>query len=307
MNRVAIVRLIAAAFYGTLMLIAAGCTDETPGHQPPFVILRQGTGLTADGEAVPVGGSLSFGISGSGSGSAITNISAIRYDNTGRSVMTDAGVYIPVGGLDTVLRFAKGNGGTETWRFFIMNARRDTASVTMSVLQGAGSAYGDIDHYQGIRIGYQNNTVYKNYVDLNAGVIWNNGDVTGNEPLVDMAVIWYITSGKSSPTLSAPSYSSITGYYPAISGWPVRNGTVFDYKTSDNNLITTAQFEAAANDSLLVAGFNAGFVSGWCKYALTGKVIPFKTSGGKYGLIRVVSADENDAGFMEIDIKVQKQ
>jgi hypothetical protein len=289
------------------LLSFSNCTKEPVDHQLPFLILKQGAGLTPNGAAVPVGGRLVIGISGSGSGSPITNISAIRFDNSGRKVMSDAGVYIPVGGLDTTLYFVKGGGGTETWRIFIMNARRDTTSVSISILQGEGSAYGEINHYQGIRLGYQGNSEYNNYVDLTGGNIWNNGDVGGNESMVDMVAIWYITSGKSSPTLSAPSYSSLTGYFPAVAGWPVRNGTVFDYKTSDNNLISQAQFEAASNDSLMVAGFNDGFTSGWCKYALTGKVIPFKTSGGRYGLIRVVTADENSNGYMEIDIKVQKQ
>lgn len=289
-----------------ILLLYSSCTKQQTDNQPPFIIVRQGVGLTASGDAVPVGGKLAFGISGSGSGIAVTNITVVRYDNSGKRVMTDAGVYIPLGGIDTTLNFVKGNGGTETWRFFIMNSLRDTASASIIVHQGEGSAYGEINHYEGLLIGYQNNTTYNNFVSLHAGTSWDDATVGGNEPLVDMAVIWYITSGKSSPTLSAPSYSSITGYYPSISGWPSRNATIFDYKTSDNNLITPAQFDAATNDSLLQAGFNDGFTSGWCKYALTGKVIPFKTSGGKYGLINIVRADESETGFMEIDIKVQK-
>ncbi len=52
--------------------------------------------------------------------------------------------------------------------------------------------------------------------------------------------------------------------------------------------------------------FNPQSVSGLCKYCNTGKIVPFKTEDGKFGLIRVVHADLFDAGYMELDIKIQK-
>jgi hypothetical protein len=47
-------------------------------------------------------------------------------------------------------------------------------------------------------------------------------------------------------------------------------------------------------------------VSGNCKYCYTGKIIPFKTQEGKYGLIKVLHADEVSTGYMELEIKVQE-
>lgn len=301
-------KLVARLF---LCLVFAGgfssCSDESEDVTPPFIIFKQGDSFIDDGDAVPVGGRLAFGLSASGGGSnALTNLSVIRYTTAGKTTMMDKGIYIPVGGLDTTLFYTKGNDGTETWRFFVMNSNRDTSSVSMTVLQGDGSAYGEIYHYSSILIGYQGNTTNPHYIDLTGGLGYDETDIAGHEAEIDLAVIWYITSGKSSPTLSAPSYSSITGYYPSITGWSVRNQTLFDYKTSDNNLISVTQFNSAMNDSLLVSAFNPEFTSGWCKYALTGKVIPFKTAGGKHGLLKITSADENQSGFMEVEVKVQK-
>ncbi|MDX9930160.1 MAG: hypothetical protein RBS37_09955 [Bacteroidales bacterium] len=289
------------------VLLITGCTRPTDDPLPPFLIFRDGEDLAVNGMAVPTGGPLLFGISGSGGGgSAITNITITRTTTAGKTVMADAGVYIPVGGIDTVFNFVKSNAGTETWRFFIMNSNRDTASVAMTILQGEGSAYGEINHYPSIFIGYQSNTTYPNFIDLRNGTGYTPAGVSGHEGDIDLAVIWYLTSGKSSPTLSSPSYSSITGYYPDIASWPVRNSTVFDYKTSDDKLISVAQFDAAVNDSLLVAGFKPQFTSGWCKFAFSGNVIPFRTSGGKHGLIKVISAGETGDSYMEIAVKVQK-
>ena len=65
-------------------------------------------------------------------------------------------------------------------------------------------------------------------------------------------------------------------------------------------------FDEADNDSLLVNAYRPGSVSGLSKYAYTGKVVPFRTADGKYGLIRVIRADEVATGEMEIAIKIQK-
>lgn len=298
-----LIRLLIAV---TFALMLGSCTEKSAETPPPFIIINSHGELITDGSSVPVGGRLAFGLLASGSGAAITNLTVVRYSSAGKTIMTDKGTYIPTGGLDTTLYFTKSNGGTETWRFFIMNSNRDTASVSVRVMQGEGSAYGEIHYYPSITIGYQLNTAYVRYIDLDSGTGYSDTDISGNESKVDLAVIWYITSGNSSPTLSAPVYSSITGYYPSISGWPVRNATLFDYKTSDNGLIPVAQFEQATNDSLLVAGFLPESTSGWCKYAFEGRVIPFKTGSGKHGLIRVISADENQSGKMEIAVKIQK-
>ena len=91
-----------------------------------------------------------------------------------------------------------------------------------------------------------------------------------------------------------------------MSTWKVKKTTLYDYRSSDNNLVTSAQFDDAKNDSLLVTAYKPEKVSGNCKFGYTGKVIPFKTNEGKYGLIKVIHADEKEDGVIEIAIKVQK-
>lgn len=295
------------ALFSVLFFLFQACDKDTPESLPPTITIKTGTDLTADGIKVPTGTQLRFGlIAGRGGARAITNIVATRYTPAGKTVMYDEGIFVDSESYETVLTFTKSSQGNELWRFFVMNSNRDTASVTMTILQGEGSAWGEINHYSSIFIGYQGNTGYPNFIDLSGGKGYNSSTVAGHESDIDLAVIWYITSGKSSPTLSAPSYSSLTGYYPGVASWPGRNSTVFDYKTSDDKLISVEQFDAADNDSLLVAGFKEGYISGWCKYTFSDKVIPFKTVEGKYGLIKVISAGETADSFMEIEVKVQK-
>lgn len=289
-----------------MTMLNTGCTEEDTTDQFPFILFQHGDGLMSEGDEIPVGGQMRFGISAVGGGSAITNLRVKRY--AGDQVVTelDRGMYIATGGLDTVLIFPKSNEEKEIWNFFIMNQNRDTASVSMTVFKGDGSAYGEIFHYPSIRLSYPSNSLFGNFLDLDSGMVYSQTDVAGHEPEIDLVSFFYYTSGSPSPTLTCPGYTSAQTYYPVFSTWPVKNTTTYDYKTTDNDLVSQEQFNAAINDSLLVCGYKPQYVSGLCKFCYTGKVIPFKTTNGKYGMISVIRADEQEDGSMEIAVKIQK-
>jgi hypothetical protein len=298
-----LLRLKAAAFLVLLVLVR--CTPEEQGTTP-LVLLKGGSTYTADGSAVSPGGILRFGLSVSGGGGAITNLVVRRISDGVTVTEADRGMFISYGGLDTTLTYTRGYGQVEKWVFSVMNSHRDTASVSMTVMKGAGSAWSEISYHPSIRIGLQENSSLPHFVDFHTGTAYDAAGVSGHEAEVDMAAFWYLTSGTSSPTLTCPAYSSALTYYPLFGSWSVKNQTMYDYYTSDNNLVTPAQFELAANDSLLVNAYRPGSVSGQSKFAYAGKVVPFRTADGRYGLLRVISADETPAGEMEIAIKIQK-
>jgi len=289
-----------------ILVLTTACSEEEITGENPFIILDDGNEYTQDGNRVPVGGQLRFGLSAAGGGAAITNLRVKRITDAGTIVELDRGMYIPTGGLDTVLTYTKGNSTTETWSFFVMNENRDTASVLVEIYLGDGSAYGEIYHYPSITIGFPGNVDYPHYLDLDSGLVYDPGNVSGFEAEIDLAAFFYYTSGKPSPTLTCPAYPSAQTYYPEFAGWTVKNSTLYDYKTTDNDLISIEEFDAAVNDSLLVAGYLPQNVSGLCKFCYTGKVIPFKTAGGKYGMIKVIRADEQEGGSMELAIKIQQ-
>lgn len=287
------------------LLVLAGCTPEEP-ETTPLVLLKVGGTYTADGSAVAPGGTLRFGLSVSGGGGAITNLVVRRFSDGVAVTEADRGMYISYGGLDTTLTYTRGYGQVEKWVFSVMNSHRDTATASLTVMKGAGSAWGEISYHSSIRIGLQENSSLPHFVDFHSGIAWDAAGVEGHEAEVDMAAFWYLTSGTSSPTLTCPAYSSALTYYPLFGLWSVKNQTMYDYYTSDNDLVTPAQFELADNDSLLVNAYRPGSVSGQSKFAYTGKVVPFRTADGRYGLLRVIRADETPAGEMEIAVKIQK-
>lgn len=187
-----------------------------------------------------------------------------------------------------------------------MNANRDSAVLTLTVNLGEGTAYGPIKHFESIKIGMHDNTEFPHFLNVTEGVTYTSQTVTGNEAGVDVLAFVYYTGGKWSPTLNCPQYTTTPSYYPVVSNWPTRNSTVYDYNATDNDLVQLDEFLAASNDSLLVSSFKPGTSSGNCKFCYTGKLVPFKTQQGKYGIIRVKHADITTDGYMELEIKVQE-
>jgi hypothetical protein len=281
------------------------CTKDEPAMQSSL-ILKTGTLYAQNGAYIPVGGTIRIGVLASGAGVPLTYIRIDRITGNDTLTQVDRGIYAGSEGLDADYTFSKDTSEVELWQIIVMNSDRDTAIKTLTIYKGAGTAYGPVNYFKTLRLNYQNGHSNGHYLDVNTGNIFDETSVSGHESEIDLLAYYYITSGLSSPTFTCPGYTAAVGYYPQIAAWPVKSTTMYDYISSDNNLISTAQFDAAENDSLLVTAYKPDKVSGNCKYGYTGKVVPFKTQEGKYGLIKVISAEEKEAGIMEIEVKIQK-
>lgn len=289
-----------------LLAVFTQCTEEESTDHFPFILFKQGEGFVKDGDRIPVGGQMQFGLEAVGGGGAITYIRVKRI--TGNTIVTelDKGFFIAKGGLDTVLTFPKGPSETESWNFFIMNEFRDTASVYMDIYLGDGSAYGEINYFPSITFSYPANSLFGHFLELDSGVAYSGANVSGREAEIEFASFFYYTSGNPSPTLTCPGYTSAQTYYPVFAAWTVKNTITYDYYSTDNDLVSPEDFNSAVNDSLLIAGYRPQNVSRLCKYCYTGKIIPYKTNGGRYGMVKVIRADETEDGTMEIGVKIQK-
>lgn len=292
-----------SVFFALVFLVS--CSKEEALHRT-FLILKTGQSYTSNLAVIPVGGTIRIGVLASGAGAPLTYIRIERITGADTVTQLDRGIYAGSEGLDADYTFARGTNAIELWRVLVMNADRDTAVRTLKIFKGLGTAYGPIHYYPSITLGFQNNHDTGHFLDADKGFVYDETTVPGNEHLIDILGYYYISSGLPSPTLTCPGYTSAVGYYPLLADWSMKNNTLYDYISTDNNLVNTADFDAAMNDSLLVTAYKPDKVSGNCKYCYTGKVIPFKTQEGKYGLIKVTHAGETDTGALEIAIKIQQ-
>jgi len=294
-------------FFSALLLstlISACSKDETVRHTTLFI--KTGASYTPDGAHISLGGSIKIGIQASGAGAKLTYYHIEKIVGTDTINLLDKGIFIGNEGLDVDFNSPKDTSAVETWRIVVMNSDRYVVSKSLKFYKGSGTAYNPIYSYDSIKLSFQNSDIYGHYLDVHTGNVYTNANVAGHESEVDLLVYYYVTSGLPSPTFICPGYVSVVGYYPNLDTWPVRNNILYDYYSSDNNLVSIHQFDAAKNDSLLVSAYKPDHTSGNSKYGYTGKVVPFKTQEGKYGLIKVIHADQIDNGMMEIAVKIQQ-
>jgi hypothetical protein len=94
-------------------------------------------------------------------------------------------------------------------------------------------------------------------------------------------------------------------FYPTIIDWTVRNYTLWDISV-DGNPIAVQDYDACQNDSLLIVSYSTAWGRKKFRWATSGRVIPFLTSSGKLGLVKVIQNDNNDGGSMELELKIQQ-
>lgn len=298
-------RVMQLGFFTALLLLFFSCSEEESLHKPS-VILKTGVAYTASGTAIAQGGKIQIGLLASGAGSPLTYLRIERITGSDTTVQLDRGIWAGSEGYDQDFSFPKGAAEEEKWRIVVMNADRMTSEAVLTVLKAAGADYGAIKHFGPVSLDMQSNPGGKSFLDLDNGTVFSQLDVSGHEQEIDLVPYYYVTSGLPSPTLTCPGYTSAPGYYPVLNSWTVRNNILYDYYTSDNSLISPLQFDNALNDSLLITAYNPSRVSGNCKYAYAGRVIPFKTEQGKYGLVKIVTADESETGTLTLEIKIQE-
>ena len=290
-------------FLGLILL--GSCSKDETVHKTSL-LLKTGQAYTADNAFIATGGTIRIGVLASGAGAPLTYIRIDRITGNDTVTQLDRGLFANSEGLDADYTFAKDTSAVEIWNVTVMNADRVTAMSSIRINKGSGSAYGPISYFPSVVFGFQDNHSLGHFVDADEGLVYDEATVTGKEGTIDILGYYYVTSGLPSPSLTCPGYTAAVGYYPQLAGWNVKNNTLYDYLSTDNNLVSVESFDAAINDSLLIRAYQPDKVSGNCKYCYTGKIVPFKTMEGKYGLIKVVRADEAENGTIEIAVKIQQ-
>ncbi len=292
-----------------ILLLNVGCKKDDSNPVPPSITFKSGNIYTQDNAIVAVGHKLIFGIEATAGDEVITNFTIKKMLENGNIItMMDTGVYTSK--LDITKIFYQNVENKSTWLFTVMDKNRLTSTIQLVVYKDPNSAFGGIYYYPSIVLGYQNNTQYGHFLNPLSGEVYSIDSANVNYDKIDILCYYVISENQPSPVLSSPgemdNYSTeAQTFYPYIANWPTRNYTKWDISV-DTNPISIEDFNAAQNDSLLIVSYNEAWGKKKFRWATTGKIIPFKTSKGKLGLIRVINAELNDNGKIEIAVKIQQ-
>jgi hypothetical protein len=293
-------------FFVLILLIAIVSCKKDENPSPPVITLNTGSAYTADKSVVPVGGRLYFGISASGNDANITNfvVKKIMPDGSVK-VMLDSGLNST--GFSVNETFFQSVEAEARWTFQVMDRNRQFATTAITLYKDPNSAWGGIYEFSNITLGYQNNAAFGPFCNALTGRVFSKDTAAMFPDSVDIATYFYVDDELPSPTFSSPGETGggITEYYPDIANWATKRYTKWDISV-DTDPVPPAVFDACHNDSLLIMSYDDVWGKRKFKWAAPGEVIPFLTAGGKKGLIKVLSADQDPAGTITFSMKIQQ-
>lgn len=294
-----------------IIVLFSACKKEEKFY-PPVIDFKTGSLYTVNGDTTAVGHSLYFGITARGNGSDLTNFTIKKYLANGQVVtMMDTAIY--TGYLDVDKVFFQNVEEVATWKFTVMDRNRLSSEISLTVFKDPNSTYGGIYYFPSLTLGFQNNTVYGHYLNPFTGTTYKSDSADAHFDDIDVLCYFKNDDVPPSAVLSSPGEmdnfsTDAQTLYPQIVNWTTRHYTLWDISLDNGNStpLTATDFDAAQNDSLLIVSFHEIWGKKKFKYATAGKIIPFKTASGKLGLIKIISADENDSGKIEFALKIQQ-
>ena len=297
--------LTLSAIFCTLLIIFIASCKKDSNPVPPTVQLLSGAEYTADGAIIAVGGKLRFGITASGKDANITNfvVKKIMPDGSVKVVL-DSGLNST--GFTVNETFYQNIEEEARWTFQVMDKNRQFATTAITIFKDSASAWGGILEFPSIVLGFQNNLSYGQFLIPSTGKTYFADSAAINQDLIDIVCYYYVDETPS-PTFSSPGETGggITEYYPSIGQWTTKRYTKYDISV-DTDPIPTAAFDACHNDSLLIVSYDDVWGKRKFKWANPGVVIPFLTSSGKKGLIKVIDAVNDPSGTITFSMKIQQ-
>lgn len=277
---------------GIFLFLSCGKDDEKEVN--PTLSFVVSPGYLSHDSTLAVGASVNVGILAEKGSANLTNF-IIKVNN---EVYLDSGMN--TASMNFVRKISKGLDSLETWTFIIRDKNGNSASVSFNLLKSQTSAFGEVNEYQSLLLGAQNNTSTGSFFSFISKKVYTLSEAFQKQDSIDL-VYYYGSEGN---TIASPGANIETGVFTgsaALENWSVRRTTRF--KTAG---FTQTEFETMANDSLLIASYGISEGNRKAKYLTSGNIYVFKTQSGKYGVFLVKTVNGTADGNIEIAVKIQK-
>lgn len=306
--------LLSATFWILLILLSVFATYCKPEKesQPPEIELIITSLSASEGDTFSIGSPIRFCVKANGIDANITNFVIKKEIGLEQKTVLDSGLNSPSFEVNQV--FYQGVEDVVDWTFTVMDHNRKTASVSLRIYKDPNSQFGGIIEFQEITIGLQGNEEIGHFFLPDMDKVYMQDSASMYQELVDVLCYFYYSEdngvNKPSATFSSPG-EDINGsgylyddYYPFITEWEVRNYTKYDIRAV--NGITEELYANTHNDSLLIVSYDDVWGKKKYKWVSDGLFIPFQTSLGRKGIIKVIEVDNGEDGKIVFSMKIQQ-
>ncbi len=279
-------------------LIFTSCTKDDEEPVLPVVAFIQQAGFITGDATAAFGDTLTFGIILKGNGS----------DNLIKFVMKANDQTL----LDSTINTQnftynfftiKGINPTDVWSFSTTDVAGNRKEETITIT----GVFGEINSYTTILMGAQDNATTESFLSLrdNTFKLYLQAQAFQNQEKVDIFCFYENTATHQNlMSLGSPG-SNINGVFTGATSpdnYTTKNLTRF-YKTE----LTAAQFDAIANDAVLLDSYNADEARKKASVLAVNDVYAIRIQSGLTGLFKVLEVNGNETGTLKIAIKIQKQ
>lgn len=218
------------------------------------------------------------------------------------TIYIDTGMYLQSINMDK--KIIKSVAEWEVWNITARDRnRKESNTISLKIYLEESSSHGDITHITSVTFGFQENNEFDGFYSLSNQAIYNLEEAFSIQENIHL-LSFYDNTSEDEHTISSPGANIPEEIYEGAHGvedWDIRNTTRFIL--SD---ITEEDFDLCANDSLIYATTFA-FETGKRKAKnLTEKdIYAFVSDQGNFGLFKVKSLAGNEAGNVEIEIKMK--
>lgn len=282
------------------MLFSNSCRNNNDDENGPKITLKKDSLYVSGDTSIIIGKSFLTGIEACSGDANITNL-IIRLNDGTEKTFLDTGMNVSSFSLDRLL--PKTVSPEDIWTFIVRDKNGKSATVSFKVYADSNSVYQPVVYFPSVFLGAQENQDTGSFLDVDFNNLYNLTQAYAIEDSVDILYYYDAITGDAN-TIASPNANIDASVFSGIYGlanWTVKNETRY-YKL----IITQSDFINISNDSILIASYNEPNAKRKAKNLAPGDVYSFKTTGGKYGIFRVVKLYGNAAGSVEMGIKIQQ-
>jgi hypothetical protein len=277
----------------------AGCKKDENDYPSPLINFINGTDYVSNDTILELGETFKVGIEASNPNVNLTNF-IIRVETDGVETYLDSGMNTPELVYETFI--TKGIKEVEKWTFIIRDKDGKSSEIGFVITKDTVTNFGGINYYPSITMGAQSSGI-NSFFSLADGLTYSLEDAFNNQEIIDMCY-YYDFVDTDENTIASSGANIDESVFPGDYGldkWITHRET--RYKIAD---IQESDFDAATNDSLLIATYGLAEGKRKAKNLQTGSIFSFKNADGKVGLFVVNSISGTDNGEVSIKIKFQE-
>lgn len=273
--------------------------DETV-NVPPSIQIIEEAGYISSETAIPAGGEINLKLMLQKEDLNITNFIIDVYTADGVQNYLDSGMNL-ASNYEWTGKFIKSMAQQEEWQFIVRDRDGNAGTTSLIITLDTNSGYQTLTSYSPVIFGAQDNLQIGGCYALGAYSMYFSNEAAADTSIqrsIDM-VCFYDSEDKNA--IASPGASFPDGIFPVNpADWTIVNTSRY-FETS----LSVDDFNAAVNDSIVIANYDEGEAKRKAKKLSGGEVYTFRTQQGKLGMLLVNEVIGTNEGSINISLKVQ--